>query len=103
MEKIARKNKDNEMQMKMELEERERKIQDLEVENRMLKQQLEESRVKTGEDEAAPEKVWYYFCSHVFQSKSWAEWLNCNNIFVAGKQVNHIWRNSINYSITWKE
>ena len=57
MEEIARKNKDNEMQMKMKLEARERKIQALEAENRMLKQQLEESRVKTGENKAIPEKV----------------------------------------------
>ena len=35
----------------------ERKIKDLEEEIHVLKQQLEESLVKTGEDKAVPEKV----------------------------------------------
>lgn len=70
----------------MKTEEHECKIKDLEEEN----QQFEESWIKTGEDKAVPEKVCYYFCSYVFHSKSWAEWLSSNNMYVASTQVNYI-------------
>ena len=82
----------------MKIEDHERKIQDLEAENQVLKQQLEESCVKTGEDKVVQEKVWMFSIQPVGLNGL----VRSNSMYVAGIPVNHIQRNSINYSIMWK-